>query len=39
MEDPPVQRLDIDGWRRHFEAPDEQDEQELHLYDASAPSS
>ena len=35
MEDPPIQRSDIDGWRRHFEAPDEQ---ELGLYDASPPS-
>jgi predicted kinase len=31
-EDPPIRRSDIDGWRRHFEAPDEQ---EFGLYDAS----
>ncbi|MFI7598868.1 AAA family ATPase [Actinoplanes sp. NPDC049681] len=35
MEDPPIQRLDIDRWRRHFEAPDEQ---EIGLYDALPPS-
>jgi predicted kinase len=32
MEDPPIQRSDIEGWRRHFEAPDQR---EFGLYDAS----
>ena len=35
MEDPPIHRSDIDGWRHTFEAPDEQ---ELGLYDAPPPS-
>jgi predicted kinase len=35
IEDPPIHRSDIEGWRQHFEAPDEQ---ELGLYDASPPS-
>ena len=34
MEDPPVQRSDVDEWRRQFEPPDEQ---ELARYDASTP--
>lgn len=34
-EDPPIQRSDIDGWRRQFEAPDEQ---ELGLFDGWPPS-
>lgn len=36
MEAPPIRRSDIDRWRRHFEAPGEQ---ELCLYDVSPPSS
>lgn len=35
MEQPPIQRSNIAGWRYHFEAPDEQ---ELGLYNASPPS-
>ena len=34
MEDPPIQRSDIDEWRRYFESPDEQ---EFGLYDALPP--
>lgn len=34
MEDPPIQRSDVDRWRRDFEAPDDE---ELGLYDAWSP--
>jgi predicted kinase len=36
MEDPPIQRSDVDEWRRRFEPPDEQ---ELAAYDTSTSTS
>jgi predicted kinase len=35
LEDPPIERSDVEGWRGHFEAPDEQ---EFAQYDALPPS-